>query len=224
VAPVASWRVDPDRVASRWFAYRQVSPAWPPLFHAAGEPHPSQEGGRWHRRGEGYCQYLSLSPTGAWAECVRYLSIRSEAYAREQRRNLWLMLVDESDVADLSTFDHYDACGLDPAIAVGAHPRAQSLAAELRTAGYRGLLSPSAALPGAVNLTLFGVRYEHLMAGDLVAWTNPDPTCWLAVQAAAERTGPPVQLCVEACFRGAPHLGYREWVKAKGLPLPAGSP
>jgi len=221
---VASWRAEPGRLASRWLAFRQVSPAWPPLYHAAGEPSPSQESGRWHRRGEGYCQYFSLSPLGAWAECVRYLSIRSIDYARSQRRNLWLALVEEHDIADLSTFDKYHACGLDPRVAVAEHVVSQSLADELLAAGYRGVVSPSAALPEAVNLSLFGVRYEHVTVADLAAWQNPDPTCWIPVQRAAERASPPGQLCTETCFIGAPHVGYRAWLVGQGLPVPSGSP
>ena len=50
------------------------------------------------------------------------------------------------------------------------HEEAQALADELRAAGYRGLLSPSAALAGATNLTLFGPRYEKVLLGGLQAW------------------------------------------------------
>ena len=221
---MASWRVEPQRVGDTWFAYRQVSPAWPPLYHAAGEPSPSQESARWHRRGEGYCQYTSLSPLGAWAECVRYLSIRSAEQAAEQRRNLWLIAVSERDIADLASFDLYDACGLDPRTAVGDHTASQNLADELRAGGFRGVVSPSAALPGAVNLTLFGERYEQVLSGEITAWSNPDPSEWLTVQLAAEHTGPPAELCVETCFLSQPHRGYREWLKAHGKPMPTGAP
>jgi hypothetical protein len=130
---------------------------------------------------------------GAWAECVRYLSIRSTEYARQQRRNLWVALINEHDIADLSTFDHYAACGIDARVAVGDHNQSQELADDLRRANYRGVLSPSAALPDAVNLTLFGVRYEHVTGGDLSGWANPDPESWIPVQLTAERTGPPTR-------------------------------
>ena len=160
---VASWQTEPARVERRLTCFRQTSPAWPPLWHNAGEPVPSQEPGRFHRQGEGYCQYLSVTAFGAWAECARFYSIRSADRAGELRRNLWVVHVDEENLADLSSLDRYDACGLDPRIAVGDHGESQALADELRDAGYRGLLSPSAALPGSVNLSLFGERYERVI-------------------------------------------------------------
>jgi hypothetical protein len=133
-------------------------------------------------------------------------------------------LVDERQVADLSTFEKYDECGLDPRIAVGPHGSSERLADELRDAGFRGVLSPSAALPGAINLSIFGERYEHVTVGDLSSWRNPDPGCWVPVQAVAEMTGPPAELTLETCFLNAPHYGYREWLADRGRPLPADPP
>jgi hypothetical protein len=214
---VASWRARPKAVAGEWTCFRQVSPAWPPLYHNAGTPSPDQESGRWHRKGEHNAQYLARSPLGAWAECVRYYSLRSADQARHMRRNLWLVFVRETRIADLSTFDRYDACGLDPAIAVDPdHGRSQALADDLRTAGFRGVLSPSAALPGVVNLTLFGKRYECVLATDLEAWRNPDVDTWLPVQVVSEEGPVPVRLTTETVFQRAKHLGYREWMAANG--------
>lgn len=200
---MASWRSEPARLTASWQAYRQVAPKWPPLVHAAGAVRPEQESGRWHRLGEGFAQYFALSPQGAWAELVRYHCIRDAELAREQRRNLWLATIHQRDIADLSTFPHWDDVGLNPAVAVGAHASAQDLAEELRDAGYRGLLAPSAALPEAVNLTLFGPRYEllHRSADGL------DPDTWVACERAAMEAWPPLELLTRSCFRGQPHLG-----------------
>jgi RES domain-containing protein len=215
---VASWEARPHPVSGEWICFRQVSPEWPPLHHNAGEPGPSQESGRWHRKGEGYAQYLSLTPLGAWAECARYYSLRSADQAREMRRNLWLVFVRETRIADLATFDRYDACGLDPRIAVqDDHASTQALGAELRDAGFRGVLSPSAALPDAVNLTLFGERYEKVLLTDLAAWDNPDVDAWLPCQSVVEEGPVPASLCTEAVFRGKQHEGYRRWARAKRL-------
>ncbi len=52
---------------------------------------------------------------GAWAELIRYERIRAHARAREYERNLWLVHVEESEIADLRGFAHYTDCGLDPA-------------------------------------------------------------------------------------------------------------
>jgi hypothetical protein len=224
VVGVASWRTEPARVATTWHCYRQVSPKFPPLYHAAGEPTPSQESGRWHVQGHGYAQYLSLSPQGAWAELVRYYSIRDEDLAREQRRNLWLMLVREGDIADLGTFEHWDAAGLDPRCAVGPHADCQRLGEELLAAGFRGVLSPSAALPGVMNLTLFGERYEQIRTGGLEGWTNPDPNIFLPCERVAQEASPPMELITETCFINGPHAGYRGYLTSVGRALPAGAP
>lgn len=207
---MASWRTEPARVSGEWHAYRQVSPEWAPLYHAAGEPLPSQTSGRWHRRGEAYAQYLSLEPLGAWAELVRLEGIRGETRATQYRRRLWLVFVREHDVADLSTFDAWDACGLDPAAAVGDHAACQALADDLRAAGFRGVLAPSAALPGATNLTLFGERYEKVLLGGLATWPNPRPELRLPCSLVVEGN-PPVELVTETTFRGMEHDGLLAW-------------
>lgn len=220
-----SWRAEPKAASGEWTCFRQVSPAWPPLYHNAGTPEPDQESGRWHRRGEDFAQYLALSPLGAWAECARYFSLRSPDQAREMRRDLWLVFVRERRIADLSTFDRYDACGLDPALSVAPdHAPSQALADDLRAAGFRGLLSPSAALPGVVNLTVFGERYERVLLTDLAAWRNPDGDAWLPVQAVVEQAPVPAQLCMETVFKSSKHPGYREWMAAKGRRPGAGLP
>jgi len=150
-----------------------VSPAWPPLYHNAGAPAPDQESGRWHREGDGYAQYLALSPLGAWAECARYYSLRSPKQAREMKRDLWLVFVRETRIADLSSFDRYDTCGLDPAIAVEPHTlgRSQALADDLRAAGFRGVLSPSAALP------IGGTRVSTRAGSARSARQSPEASC-----------------------------------------------
>jgi hypothetical protein len=220
---VASWQVEPDRLSGEWSCYRQVSPEWAPLYHAAGEPAPSQSSGRWHRLGEGYAQYAALEPLGAWAELVRYEGIRSNTRADEYRRLLWLLFVREHDIADLSTFDRYEVCGLDHRIAVGSHNDSQALAGELRAESFRGVLSPSAALVGATNLTLFGARFEKVLLGGLDRWANPQPDvrvpCSLVVEG-----NPPGQLIVETTFEDMEHDGYRNWLRANGKPEPPGVP
>ena len=181
-------------------------------MHEAGAARPQQESGRWHREGEGYAQYLSLSAAGAWAELLRYLSIHTPALAVEQRRHLWAVTVAETQIADLADFAAWTDCGLDPAIAVEDHTRSQSLAQELLDAGYRGVLAPSAALPGAVNLTLFGERYEWSpLLGPV-----PDPTLWLAVELAAPEAHPPTDLLAVTRYQGQPHAGLQAYLAGRG--------
>jgi RES domain-containing protein len=221
---VASWRARPAAIAGEWTCFRQVDPRWPALFHDTGARAPTQESGRWHREGEGYAQYMSLSPLGAWAEHARYHSIRDADLAREQRRDLWVVFVREQEIADLGSFDRFEECGLDPKIAVGDHAPAQDLADELRVEGFRGVVSPSAALPGVVNLTIFGERYEKVLHTDLAAWRNPDPEAWLPCQIAVEAGPMPIDLCTETVFMTKKHAGYRDWLTGKGRALPRNPP
>ncbi len=220
---MASWQTRPASASGRWSAYRQVATDTAPLFHAAGEPHPSQPDGRWHRSGEGYAQYLALEAAGAWAELIRYERIRAHVRAREYERNLWLVHVEESDIADLRSFAHYTDCGLDPRTAVAEHVHAQALAEELRADGFRGLLSPSAALSGATNLTLFGERYEKVLLASPEGWANPQPGVRLACNLLATAS-PPSELITQTCFVGFEHDAYREYLRETGLAAPGGTP
>jgi len=211
VAPGPSWRTDPERAAGRWLAYREVDPRWPALYRGAGETRPSQETGRWHRQGEGYAQYMSLDPLAAWAEFVRREEIRDEDRRRAAHRNLWRVTVEETDIADLSSFEKLDDCGLDPGVAIGRWRGSHLLADELRTAGYRGLLTPSAALPGAVNLTVFGERYEVEIATGEIAPGNPNPALWYPVTLVASRARPPKRALEGTCHRGEAHSELERW-------------
>lgn len=206
-----SWDREPVRTSVSSFWYRHTTPGLPPLVHSAGEPTPSQPAGRWHRLGEGYAQYLSESPAGAWAELIRYFSIRSDTFAAEHRRDLWLVYVQESEIADLRSFEDWRSCGIDPEVAVGSHGPCRQLAEALRARGFRGVLSPSAALPDTLNLTLFGRRYERVVTSNPQVWNNPSPGLWLACQAAAAEASPPPRLIRETCFQSDPHRGYEAW-------------
>jgi RES domain len=220
---VPSWQAEPARVEGSWLGYRQTAPDTAPLFHAAGEHFPSQQTGRWHRQGDGYAQYMALEPPGAWSELIRYERIRHGARAAQYVRRLWLIYVAETDIADLSTFSAYEACGLDPRLAVAEHEPCQILADDLRHAGYRGILSPNAALAGTTNLTLFGDRYEKVLRGSLDQWQNPQPGVRLPCLLVAE-AGPPADLVTETCCVGMQHDGYREHLRTNGLTEPTAPP
>ena len=220
---MVSWADEPGRLTGSWFAFRQAAPDTAPLFHSAGERVPSQISGRWHREGEGYAQYMALEPLGAWAELVRYERIRSRPRGDEYRRRLWHIYVEEEEIANLSSFAHYAACGLDPRLAVGDHAASQDLADDLRGAGFRGVLSPSAALPGATNLTLFGERYEKTLTTRADAWPNPRPDVRLGCNLVAE-SGPVGDLVTETCFVGMEHDGYREYLRENDIHAPRGAP
>ena len=215
-----SWMSDPATVAGRWVAYRHVAQGIPPLWYGAGSTTLRQESGRWHREGESLVQYLALSSDGAWAERVRYEALRTEEDRVADHRSLWQLRVWVDGIADLSTFDKWEACGLDPAIAVGDHADSQALASELRRAGYRGVLSPSAALDvtGAVNLTLFGGRVEHPIEGrplpdEPVGGANAP---WLPAILLTDRGAPTPFSMAHTCYRAGHHRTLAEWSAQRG--------
>jgi hypothetical protein len=211
---MALWRTPPERVAGVWRAYRHTARGFPPLWYGGGSVSLRQESGRWHREGEGVAQYLALSVNGAWAERCRYAAIRDDERRLEERRRLWELQVDAHDLADLRSFDHYVACGLDPEIAVGPHAEAWPLADALRAAGYAGVLSPAAAFdrPDAVNLTLFGERIESHEHGAMPDPSrNPRPELFLPAVLITDAGVPTEYAMQHTCYVGAHHHTYAAW-------------
>ncbi len=125
--------------------------------------------GRWHDEHSPPTQYVSLSPSGAWAEMVRFFGIRDAADLRDARLNLWRGWLRLDQVADLTAPGACRRHGL-PAGALTAddHGVCQLESHRLRGLGYRGVLTPSAALPGEVNLVVWGARRQ-------IAWVAAAP-------------------------------------------------
>jgi hypothetical protein len=137
-----------DEVAYRWSDYD--TPLW---------ARPNSTAQRWNRTRETPTQYLSLSPEGAWAELIRTEDLRSVAEVREVSMPLWALHLRETRVADYATFEKAEAAGFPPdALVDEDHERCRAEGTRLREHGFGGVLAPSAALPNAVNLTLFGAR------------------------------------------------------------------
>jgi RES domain-containing protein len=115
--------------------------------------------GRWHARGTGATQYLSMSTDGAWAELIRNEELRTEDEVAMVSVSMWAAQIDQGMIADYSSFQRAEEVGFDPAALVDEnYERCQREGERLRALNYAGVLSPSAALPGATNLTLFGPR------------------------------------------------------------------
>lgn len=208
---VGSWRPDapPAKVPCRERYYRHAQPDYPPLWHPGNPANPApQPAARWHAEGQ-IAQYLSSTPEGAWAELVRHAGIRTEQRRREYRHRLWRVEVEETDIADLSSFDKVAAAGLEPEMFVADPPygACQTLAAELHADGYRGLLSPSAALhETTVNLTLFGPRREF-RRGE----ANRRPGYYMMVSVVADFSAPPEDLLWTTRMLGEEHLGLADF-------------
>jgi RES domain-containing protein len=119
----------------------------------------NSQAGRWHAHGDGATQYLSLSTDGAWAELIRNEELRTEDEVATVSVSMWAADVDQGMLVDYSSFELAEQSGFDPSALVDEdYERCQREGARLRALNYAGIVSPSAALPGATNLTLFGPR------------------------------------------------------------------
>jgi RES domain-containing protein len=150
-------RIAYDDVAFRWSDYDV--PLW---TRANTSPL------RWNRASHYPTQYLSLTPEGSWAELIRAERLRTADELHFVSMPMWVLRVRETNLADYSTFERAQTAGFPPeAIVDEDYERCQNEAERLRAKEFRGVLAPSAALPGAVNLTLFGRRLT-------VPWDYPE--------------------------------------------------
>ncbi|HEY2282135.1 MAG TPA: RES family NAD+ phosphorylase [Solirubrobacteraceae bacterium] len=143
----------PSFVRRTCVAYRATSydvPLW---------VNPNRRDGRWNMAGRRPTQYMSLNAESPFAEILRHEDLRTDEDASHYSATIWQLQVDDSLIVDYSTFELADAAGFKAeALVSDDHERCQAEAEWLANEGARGLLSPSAALPGNVNLTLFGAR------------------------------------------------------------------
>jgi RES domain-containing protein len=169
----------------------------------------NRRSGRWNIAGAGTVQYLCLDAEAPYAEKVRHEDLRTEAEAGTYTVALWELEVNEGFVVDYATFEKAEAAGF-PAEALvdDDHERCQKEAQRLIGLGARGVLSPSAALPGSTNLTLFGQRVE-------VRW-GARPGVSSAVPAQRLASGhPPRGLIERVRFFGDEHPLLLEHAAAK---------
>jgi hypothetical protein len=155
---------------------------------------------------------------------VRYEHIRSDEDRFSEPRRLYACAIDEHDIADLSDFDQVLGLGLDPELLIDDdHSRSRMVADDLLGAGFRGVLAPSAALPGVINLTLFDGRREVPHDDpQLVAAGNPRPGYWIPVQPLMDQGIVHPGVLRRTRLQGDPHFTYEQWVHARtqrGLPV-----
>ena len=166
--------------------------------------------GRWNTAGEAAVQYLAMEPNGAWAELVRAENLRSEEEVATVRIPIWVAAVNEV-LVDYSTFQRAEAAGFAPdALIDDDWSRCQDEGRRLRVLGYGGVITPSAALPGATNVVIFGSRI-------LWAWRRP-----LVLSAAIPATvaavgSPPAGLVGRVRHFGADHTGFAEYARIKAV-------
>jgi RES domain-containing protein len=165
--------------------------------------------GRWNARGAGPTQYLSLSTDGAWAELIRIEELRTEDEVALVSVPMWSVKVDQTMVVDYSTFERAGRAGFDPAALVGDdYGACQSEGARLRQLGYGGILAPSAALPGEVNLTLFGPRVAS-------AWERRPLLASSLPATVMTKGAPPPGLLSRVRLIGSPHDGLAAFRAAR---------
>lgn len=171
---------------------------------------PNTEDGRWHVARTEPTQYLCLSPDGCWADLIRRENLRSEIDAALIRMPLWVLKIDEERIADYSTFEKAEAAGFAPDALVDEDwERCQQEAERLRDLGFRGVLSPAAALPGETALTLFGGRRS-------VAWDD-EPFLASVIPARIVTIGaPPTGLVERVRLLGEEHSEYVSYAVARG--------
>lgn len=157
--------------------------------------------GRWHVRGDGPTQYLSLSTDGAWAELIRNEELTSEDEVAMVSVQMWAVTVNQAMVVDYSTFERAEAAGFDPGALIDEdYDRCQREGARLRQLNYSGVLAPSAALPGAINLTLFGARVAS-------TWNRPPLLASSLPATVIAKGAPPPGLLAQVRQIGQRHAG-----------------
>lgn len=145
----------PPHVSLQGRAYRATSYDVP-LRVAA-----NRRSGRWNIAGAGTVQYLCLDAQAPFADKIRHEDLRTEPDVGTYTVTLWELEINEGIVVDYGTFEKAEDAGFPPdALVDDDHERCQREAQRLVGLGAQGVLSPSAALPGSINLTLFGERVE----------------------------------------------------------------
>jgi hypothetical protein len=190
-----------DRVAFRYSDYD--TPFW-----ASSNTAP----GRWHVPDDGPTQYLCLHPDAAWADLIRTQELRTAEDLDLVRMPIWAVRLRVGNLADYSTFEDAASAGFPPAALVDDdHARAQVEGRRLRDAGFSGVIAPSAALPGSLNVTLFGARV-------LSGWNDEPMLAAFLPACVVARGGPQVGLLDRVRYRGQSHAGLEGLVNGGGAP------
>lgn len=164
--------------------------------------------GRWNTSREASVPYLAMEPNGAWAELIRAEDLRSEDDVETVRMPLWVAAVDEV-LVDYSTFEKADAAGFESAALIDDNWAAcQDEGRRLRELGYGGVVTPSAALPGATSVVIFGARI-------LWEWRRPLVLSATIPATVAAIGSPPKGLVERVRYFGEEHAGFAEYARIK---------
>jgi len=177
-------------------------------------PSPSRRTGRWGVAGGEVVNYWSTHPYGAWAEVYRYDGTDSTTiYGTSQR--LWVGRFDPSGIVDLTAPEASDwgLCAAD--LVDDDWSACHAAARKMREAGVNAIRAPSAALPGADNLVLFGQRIPIEFDGVV---EDPEIELPCAVAADASIGVPDVLSLVR--YKGTPWIAHERVRQSLPTPLP----
>ena len=166
----------------------------------------NRRAGRWNFVRVGTTQYASLDVEAPFAEMLRQEGLRTEAEVTTFYSTIWQLKISEGVVGDYGTFEKAESAGFPPeALVDDDHECCQREAQRLVNLGAGGVLSPSAALPGSTNLTLFGPRVP-------IEW-SADVKIASAIPAQPLATGqPPAGLVKRVRHYGETHSGLATYV------------
>jgi RES domain-containing protein len=176
---------------------------------------PNRQPGRWNRTGSAPTQYIALHPLASWAEYLRWHDLREPAQIREIRLGVWAIRVIVDDVR-VVRYDTASSIGLRAEDLVDDDwTRCQTAADRLRSdrSAPKVLQTPSAALPGALNVVILGprvaipYRLEPIDSGDL------------PVTLAAAGARPPTSLLDLVRYRGEKHPELAAWQRGERFEL-----
>lgn len=196
-------RPRPEVITWEGIAYRATSYDVPFWTRA------NRRDGRWSIAHDGSTQYFTLDTDAAFAEKLRHEDLRTEESAHMYTTTIWQARIDQGSIVDYSTWEKADAAGF-PAEALvdDDHERCQVEAQWLKGHGVGGVVSPSAALPGSLNITLFGPRVA-LAWGSTVRLASTIPAGRVATGRA------PSGLTERVRYFGDPHPLLEEYLAEK---------
>lgn len=191
-------------------AYRLAS--WDTPFWV----NPNRGAARYHDALAGPTQYLSLHPLGPWAEHLRAHGIREPERLAELRLRLWAVRVVVDRVEGLG-FDAAERHGLRPGdLVADDHGPCRAFADRVRLdpSAPKAWRVPSAALPGARNLVIFGPRVLSAYGAAPI-----DPEVDVPAAVAAERATTIEGLLGVVRHRGQRHAELEAWRRGRAYRL-----
>ena len=172
---------------------------------------PASSPGRYHHAGEHEAtQYLCLHPLGPLAELMRNNDLRTPEQVRSVRTRTWVVEVPTEGLVDIG-FDDAARFGVAAEdLVADDQTMCRQLAARLRRQ-QRGIVVPSAALPGTRNVVLFGPRVAS-------PWSvRPLGSFDLGAGITAQDARPLLSLLARVRFHGQPDPALLAWRQGLGF-------